>query len=73
MKDPLDVGASDEKAWQEFRATFGAVFLHAWLVSEIDHLLPDHASYIENLEPDLTSRGIRRISSSLLKVWTSSS
>jgi hypothetical protein len=41
-RDERDVSEPREKSWQEFRASFAAALLHAWLVKELDELAPDY-------------------------------
>lgn len=37
MRDPLDIGEPDVKAWEEFRATYAGAYLLCWLLKEEEH------------------------------------
>ena len=45
-RDLRDIGRPGEKEWQEFRSSFAAARLFAWLLDEIDEVAP---GYIEDL------------------------
>jgi hypothetical protein len=45
--DPRDSIAPGIKEWEEFRASLAAALLHAWLLSEFDHVSPGYFRELE--------------------------
>jgi hypothetical protein len=47
-RDPLDSGHGPTKKWEEFRASFSAALLQAWLLFELDEIAPNYFSELES-------------------------